>query len=81
LCDNDFPFGYEADGGHEAGDGKRSTFAATDAPRWKQSMTQQPRHMLAWVVLLAVFAYVSYLAFRNYLSPDFLIGYANLFAC
>ncbi len=44
-------------------------------------MTQQPRHLLAWLLLLAVFAYVSYLAFRTYLSPDFLIGYANLFAC
>ena len=44
-------------------------------------MIQQPRHLLAWLALLAVFAYVSYLAFRTYLSPDFLIGYANLFVC
>ncbi len=81
MCDNDFPFGYEAEDQHEASGSMQRTLVAPDALRGKQSMTQQPRHLLAWLLLLAVFAYVSYLAFRTYLSPDFLIGYANLFAC
>ena len=44
-------------------------------------MTQQTRRMLAWAFLLTLLAYISYLSFRAYLSPDFLIGFANLFAC
>ena len=44
-------------------------------------MTQQPRRLLAWVLLLALLTYVSYLSFRAYLSPEFLIGFANLFSC
>jgi hypothetical protein len=44
-------------------------------------MTQQPRRLLAWVLLLSLLAYVSYLSFRAYLGPEFLIGFANVFSC
>ena len=44
-------------------------------------MTQQTQRMLMWVLLLALLAYVNYLSFRAYLSPEFLIGFANLFSC
>jgi hypothetical protein len=39
------------------------------------------RQALMWASLLALLAYVSYLSFRAYLSPESLIGYANLFSC
>ncbi len=44
-------------------------------------MMHQTRHVLMWALLLALLAYVSYLSFRAYLSPEFLIGFANLFSC
>ena len=44
-------------------------------------MTLQTRRLLVWVVLLVLLAYLSYLSFRVYLSPEFLIGFANLFSC
>lgn len=44
-------------------------------------MMRQTRHVLMWALLLALLAYVSYLSFRAYLSPEFLIGFANLFSC
>lgn len=44
-------------------------------------MTQQTQRIVMWALLLALLAYVSYLSFRAYLSPEFLIGFANLFAC
>ena len=44
-------------------------------------MIRQPHHPLVWIVLVALLAYVTYLSFRAYLSPDFLIGYANMFSC
>jgi hypothetical protein len=44
-------------------------------------MIQQPHHPLVWLVLAALLAYVTYLIFRAYLNPDFLIGYANMFSC
>jgi hypothetical protein len=44
-------------------------------------MTHQTRRMVMWMLLLALLAYVSYLSFRAYLSPEFLIGFANLFSC
>ena len=44
-------------------------------------MIHQTRHLLVWVLLLALLAYVSYLSFRAYLSPEFLIGFANSFSC
>ena len=42
---------------------------------------RQARQVLMWASLLALLAYVSYLSFRGYLSPESLIGYANLFSC
>ena len=44
-------------------------------------MIQQPHRLLPWVLLLAVLSYLSYLSFRAYLSPEFLIGFANVFSC
>ena len=44
-------------------------------------MTQQTRRMLVWALLLALLGYMSYLSFRAYLSPELLIGFANLFSC
>jgi hypothetical protein len=44
-------------------------------------MIGQTHRVLAWVVLTALLAYLSYLSFRAYLSPEFLIGFANLFSC
>jgi len=44
-------------------------------------MTLQTRRILMWVLLLTLLAYMSYLSFRAYLSPEFLIGFANLFSC
>lgn len=36
---------------------------------------------LIWILLAALLAYVTYLTFKAYLGPDFLIGYANMFSC
>jgi len=36
---------------------------------------------IAWILLAILLAYITYVSFRAYLSPDFLIGYANMFAC
>jgi hypothetical protein len=47
----------------------------------EQPMTQQTQRLLAWLLLLALMACVSYLTFRAYLSPDFLIGFANQLSC
>jgi len=44
-------------------------------------MTLQTRRILMWALLLTLLAYMSYLSFRAYLSPEFLIGFANLFSC
>lgn len=44
-------------------------------------MTQQPHALLAWALLLALLACLSYLSFKAYLGPEFLIGFANLFSC
>ena len=44
-------------------------------------MIRQTHRPLVWLLLAALLAYVSYLSFRAYLSPDFLIGYANMFSC
>ncbi len=82
LCDNDFIFDYEAAG-------ENSTAEAT-VGRWiarntisvaKQTMMHQTHRLLIWVLLLALLAYSGYLSFRAYLSPEFLIGFANLFSC
>ena len=44
-------------------------------------MTRQARQLLVWVLLGVLLAYLSYLSFRAYLGPDFLIGFANVFSC
>ena len=54
---------------------------AARAQAAERTVTQPPHRLLAWVLMLALLAYMSYLSFRAYLSPEFLIGFANLFAC
>jgi len=44
-------------------------------------MTRQARQLLVWVLLGVLLAYLSYVSFRAYLGPDFLIGFANIFSC
>lgn len=44
-------------------------------------MIPQTRRPLVWLLLAILLAYITYLSFRAYLGPDFLIGYANMFSC
>jgi hypothetical protein len=44
-------------------------------------VTPHAQRILMWLLLFTLLAYFSYLSFTAYLSPDFLIGFANLFAC
>ncbi len=44
-------------------------------------MNTVQRKMLVWLLLSVLAALVSYVAFRGYLSPDFLHGFANSFSC
>jgi hypothetical protein len=44
-------------------------------------MSPQIHRPIVWILLAIVLAYITYISFRAYLSPDFLIGYANMFAC
>jgi len=44
-------------------------------------MTLPTRGVVGWVLLLGLLAYVSYMSFKAYLSPEFLIGFANFFSC
>ena len=44
-------------------------------------MTRQGRQLLVWVLLGVLLAYLTFVSFRAYLSPDFLIGFANMFSC
>jgi thiosulfate reductase cytochrome b subunit len=44
-------------------------------------MISQAHQPLGWILLAALLAYLMYLSFSAYLSPDFLIGYANMFSC
>jgi hypothetical protein len=44
-------------------------------------MSHQVKRLLMWALLLVLLTYVSYVSFRAYLSPEFLIGFANLFSC
>ena len=44
-------------------------------------MITQTHRLIVWLLLAGLIAYVSYLSFKAYLSPDFLIGYANMFSC
>lgn len=47
----------------------------------ERKVTSQARRLLVWILLLALLAYVSYLSFRAYLGPEFLIDFANNFTC
>ena len=44
-------------------------------------MTRQTRRALMWALLVILLAYISYMTFRAYLSPELLIGFANTFSC
>jgi hypothetical protein len=44
-------------------------------------MIPQTHRPLVWILLAALLAYATYVIFKAYLGPDFLIGYANLFTC
>lgn len=44
-------------------------------------MIRQAHRLCMWALLLALLAYVSYLSFKAYLNPEFLIGFINLFSC
>ena len=44
-------------------------------------MIMQTHRLLVWLIVAGLLAYVTYVSFRAYLGPDFLIGYANFFAC
>ena len=44
-------------------------------------MNMQSYRPIIWLFLSALLAYVTYVTFRAYLGPDFLIGYANMFSC
>ena len=44
-------------------------------------MIVQTHRLLVWIILTTLLAYVTYLTFKAYLGPDFLIGYANFFSC
>lgn len=41
----------------------------------------QAKRILLWLVLSVLAALLSYFAFRGYFSPDFLIGFSNVFRC
>lgn len=43
-------------------------------------MTQSLR-IVMWALLAALAALISYFSFRSYLSPDFLINFANSLYC
>ena len=44
-------------------------------------MITQTHRLVVWLLVAALLASVTYVSFRAYLGPDFLIGYANMFAC
>lgn len=76
LCDNDFPIGYEPASAIPAGGGFPKFNGKTDC-----SMTQQMQKLIGALLLIALLLTVTYISFRAYLGPDFLIGFANLFVC
>ena len=41
----------------------------------------QSRRILMWLMLIVLAAFVSYVGFRGYLSPELLIDFANSFYC
>ena len=44
-------------------------------------MTANQRKMLVWILLAVLAALVTYVTFRGYLSPEFLLSFANTFSC
>lgn len=44
-------------------------------------MTATQTRILVWILLSVLAALVAYATFRGYLSPDFLLGFANTFSC
>jgi len=44
-------------------------------------MTLSPVNLILSVVLAVLVALLTIAAFRGYLSPDFLLGFANTFSC
>ena len=41
----------------------------------------QGRRILLWLVLATLTAFVTYLAFRSYFSPELLLNFSNTFSC
>lgn len=41
----------------------------------------QTKRIVLWIMLAALAAVLSYIAFRGYLTPDFLINFSNSFRC
>jgi len=44
-------------------------------------MRHTVRRLAGWTLVAVLLAYLCYIAFRAYLGPEFLIGFANLFSC
>ena len=44
-------------------------------------MTLTRTRLLFWLLFFALATVVTYATFRGYLSPDFLLGFANTFSC
>lgn len=43
--------------------------------------TTQASRILLWVILAALAAWVAYLGFRGYFSPELLFNFSNVFTC
>jgi hypothetical protein len=43
--------------------------------------TTAGRRAIAWLILAALAALVTYLAFRGYFSPELLLNFSNTFNC
>ena len=41
----------------------------------------ESRRLVLWIVLGVLAALLTYVAFRAYLSPDFLLNFSNTFRC
>ncbi len=44
-------------------------------------MTQTPMKLAVTLALAVLAALLTYVAFRGYLNPDLLLGFANTFSC
>jgi hypothetical protein len=44
-------------------------------------MTTDTRRLLKWLLIAALAAMASYVAFRGYLAPELLMNFANSFIC